>query len=101
MKRRLIYISFSYALGLLFASISLEKFGITVILSGFLVFFALCKVTDKSLKEVTLIIVPFLIAFGIYRFYNCYVYETLMKCDNTDGYFSGEITDITDYEQDN
>lgn len=101
MKRRLIYISFSYALGLLFASISLEKFGITVILSGFLVFFALCKVTDKSLKEVTLIIVPFLIAFGIYRFYNCYVYETLMKCDNTDGYFSGEITDITDYAQDN
>ncbi len=101
MKRRLIYISFAYALGLLSASISLERFGIPVILSGFLVFFALCKITDKKFKEIVLIIVPFLISFGIYRFYNCYVYETLLKCDNTDGYFSGEITDITDYAQDN
>lgn len=101
MKRRLIYISFSYALGLLFASISLEKFGITVILSGFLVFFLFCKAFNKNFREVVLIIVTFLISFGVYRFYNCYVYETLLECDDTDGYFSGEITDITDYAQNN
>lgn len=101
MKRKVIYISTAYAVGLIFASISLEKLGILVILSGFLVFFSFCKALSKNFKEVFLMLISFLIAFGTYRFYNCYIYNTLLKFSDTDGYFSGKIVDITDYEQDN
>jgi len=103
MKRKLIYISTAYALGLLFASISVSpgKYAIPVILSGILVFFAFCKALEKGLREILLMLIPFFIAFGVYRFYNCYVYETLLKYDGMEGYFSGEITDIIDYSDDN
>jgi len=103
MKRKLIYISTAYALGLLFASISVSsgKYVLPLILSGFLVFFSLCKVLEKNFREILLMLIPFFIAFGIYRFYNCYVYETLLKYNGTHGYFSGKITDITDYSNDN
>lgn len=101
MKRKLIYISVSYILGLLMASVSVSpvKYALPLILSAFLVFFSLCKALDKNLKEIILMMLPFFIAFGVYRFYNFYVYETILKCEQ--GYFSGEITDITDYANDN
>lgn len=103
MKRKLIYISFSYALGLFFASIYLspEKYALPLILSAFLIFFSFCKASEKNLKEIIFMIIPFFIAFGVYSFYNCYVYETLLKWDSTEGYFSGEIIDISDYANDN
>ena len=53
MKRKLVYISVSYAVGLIFASMSLEKYGITVILAGFLIFFSICRArnTDEDYKH--------------------------------------------------
>ena len=96
MKRKLVYISVSYAVGLIFASISLEKYGITVILAGFLIFFSICRAGNTDVKKIAVILIPLVISFCVYRFYNFYVYETLLKYNDTEGYFSGKITDITD-----
>lgn len=101
MKRKLVYISVSYAVGLIFASMSLEKYGITVIFAGFLIFFSICRAINTDVKKIAVILIPLVISFCVYRFYNFYVYETLLKYNNTEGYFSGKITDITDYGQDN
>lgn len=101
MKRKLVYISASYAVGLIFASLSLEKYGITVILAGFLIFFSICRARNTDVKKIAVILIPLVISFCVYRFYNFYVYETLLKYNDTEGYFSGKITDITDYGQDN
>lgn len=101
MKRKALGVTFGYSVGLFFASVIGNLNGIFIILSALLIFFIFCKITEVNLKDIATMLIPMVLAFCIYGFYNTYVYETLLKCNGTDGYFIGRINDISDYSDDN
>lgn len=100
MKRKMVYVGLSYALGLFFASLFLDfsKFFIlAVILAITFVFMYFIKV---KVRELVVCSVAFATAFTMYNIYNKNVYNKILNYAQIPISYKGQIVEINDYEKD-
>ncbi|MDR1674320.1 MAG: ComEC/Rec2 family competence protein [Oscillospiraceae bacterium] len=94
MKRKMVYVGIAYFFGLFFASLFDKAYDFLfagLILAAGL--FLHCAV-KLGVKEIAVCGIAFFVSFGYYRIYEINIYEKILRYDEQEVTFYGEITDI-------
>lgn len=100
MKRKILYIAFGWTIGLLVSAFVLKS-NYLLIIPVVLILFLIMKLLFKfHIKEISIVFIVFIMAVGLYCFYESFVYRPIIAYDNSEVSFSGKIVDIREYTGD-
>ncbi len=99
MKRKIIEAAAAYLSGLFFASFF--NWNIFFFISAAAVIALIMHIKGAVVRDFAIIILSFAVGIGYFRIYTNLGYDKIIKFNETNGYFSGEVTQIKTYDGDN
>lgn len=100
MKRKMIGIMAGYMSGLFFVSFFTNAWQLIIPAVSFLIYIIIGKLKGFLMKDFAIVSVSFAIAFTAGEFYTQYVYKDIVSYSDTQGSFSGKVTDYDIYDND-
>lgn len=100
MKRKMIGIMAGYMSGLFFVSFFTNAWQLIIPAVSFLIYIIIGKLKGFLMKDFAIVSVSFAIAFTVGEFYTQYIYKDILSYNDTQGSFSGKVTDYDIYDND-
>ncbi|MBQ3566642.1 MAG: ComEC/Rec2 family competence protein [Oscillospiraceae bacterium] len=100
MKRKIVYVASAWATGLLFASFLPQNYELIIIPTAIILVLLMKFLFKFRLREIITVITIFVMAVGLYRIYDNFVYRKIISYNTKEISVDGKITDISEYTGD-
>ncbi len=100
MKRKIVYVASAWATGLLFGSFLPQNYELVIIPTAIILVLLMKFLFKFGLREIITVITVFVMAVGLYRIYDNFVYRKIISYNTKEISVDGKITDISEYTGD-